>query len=188
MAEQSEVAVEKPWLFKKGQSGNPAGRRPGGDDGQLGAMRWVLQHGEEKDRTPMQKTMRRALARDEMRFLARLDRLERAAAKARQPHTNEPPVERAGNAAAGPLSAADRGNGEIPIAPDEGVERARALIRRCLGVGDDERGGVAEADQVTGGDDGGEQGVGSVQMERDGTGKVLCSKEQGILGSPGTPR
>jgi hypothetical protein len=88
---------EKPWLFKKGQSGNPGGQPKGGrEEGDLDllrAMRHVAKRRESRDRTPLQKECRAWLKEDRKGFMMRWADLEKAhvakagstAAKAKPP-------------------------------------------------------------------------------------------------------
>jgi hypothetical protein len=73
---------DKPWLFKKGQSGNPGGQPKGGrEEGDLDllrAMRHVAKRKESRDRTQLQKECRAWLKEDRKGFLSRWADLEKA--------------------------------------------------------------------------------------------------------------
>jgi hypothetical protein len=73
---------EKPWLFRKGQSGNPGGKPKAGRDEAvpelLRAMRWVTKRKEAQDRTPLQKECRAWLKEDHKGFMSRWADLEKA--------------------------------------------------------------------------------------------------------------
>src|SRR5262245_60566604 len=75
---------EKPWLFKKGHSGNPGGKpkdpdAAGGKPAEiLRDMRAVYRQDESKDRTPGQRSCREFFKKDSAAFLKELSRLEAA--------------------------------------------------------------------------------------------------------------
>src|SRR4051794_12189825 len=73
---------EKPWLFRKGQSGNPGGKpKAGREEGVpelLRAMRWVMKRKEAQDRTQLQKECRAWLKEDHKGFMSRWADLEKA--------------------------------------------------------------------------------------------------------------
>jgi hypothetical protein len=107
---------EKPWLFRKGQSGNPGGKpKNGREEGELDllrAMRWVMKRKESQDRTQLQKECRARLKEDHKGFMSHWADLEKArlarAAKAGNAAPKEkPPAEPEG---------------------DEGTERLLGLI------------------------------------------------------------
>lgn len=78
-AESPKGAGEKPWQFKKGQSGNPGGKPKSGAVKPaeiLRDMRRVYRQEEKKDRTPGEKLCRRWLKDNPKEFLSHLARYE----------------------------------------------------------------------------------------------------------------